>query len=462
MDDKQRVALVETRTLGDDDSPEQLVRYQFGNHLGSASLELDDTGSVISYEEYTPYGSTSFQAVDRNIKAAAKRYRYTGKERDEETGFSHSGARHYASWVGSWISCDPAALAGGISLYRYANNRPLMLTDWNGLWPSLADVNKNLERVNRAAGLLVGGPTLALVTGLIDSVGTKATEAVTGQAAPQEEGDAPKALSGAQRAESGVDAVIATTPLGPLNATSKAAGKAIGDTITGKARPLDALKRGDPTGMTALTFETAESVDKAEIAINSGDTGGAVGATVDVVLNFGDLVMTGVNLVEGARGAIKARGPGKSRGGNKSAGGGKSTAPKALPTTYTVLAEAPLPEQKAKGDRASHKAGAEAGLKAQVDAQRDVYKSPYRVNAIMDIIDVKEPTGAKGPKVTNIPLEAPEAIKDDSIGSTAWHHHPFKEGLMQLVYRAQHQASEFQHLFHPGRKGGFTRWLRFF
>ena len=62
MDDKQRIALVETRTEGNDGSPTQLVRYQFGNHLGSASLELDDAGQIISYEEYHPYGSTSYQA----------------------------------------------------------------------------------------------------------------------------------------------------------------------------------------------------------------------------------------------------------------------------------------------------------------------------------------------------------------------------------------------------------------
>ena len=62
MDDKQRIALVETRTQGNDGSPEQLIRYQFGNHLGSASLELDDAGQIISYEEYYPYGSTSYQA----------------------------------------------------------------------------------------------------------------------------------------------------------------------------------------------------------------------------------------------------------------------------------------------------------------------------------------------------------------------------------------------------------------
>ncbi|MFN8582676.1 MAG: hypothetical protein U0163_17080 [Gemmatimonadaceae bacterium] len=50
MDDKQRVALVETKTLSNptDDSASQLTRYQLGNHLGSASLELDGSASVIS------------------------------------------------------------------------------------------------------------------------------------------------------------------------------------------------------------------------------------------------------------------------------------------------------------------------------------------------------------------------------------------------------------------------------
>jgi RHS repeat-associated protein len=135
MDDKQRIALVETRTQGSDGSPPQLIRYQFGNHLGSASLELDDKASVISYEEYTPYGSTSYQAVDQGIKAAAKRYRYTGKERDEETGFSYHGARYYAPWLGRWVSCDPSGLSGGLNLYQYAGACPTYFVDPSGLNP---------------------------------------------------------------------------------------------------------------------------------------------------------------------------------------------------------------------------------------------------------------------------------------------------------------------------------------
>jgi RHS repeat-associated protein len=112
MDDKQRVALVETRTQGSDASPAQLIRYQLGNHVGSASLELDDRAQVISYEEYTPFGSSSYQAV-RSQTETPKRYRYTGRERDEESGLSYHRARYYAPWLGRWTSADPAAIAAG-------------------------------------------------------------------------------------------------------------------------------------------------------------------------------------------------------------------------------------------------------------------------------------------------------------------------------------------------------------
>src|SRR5450631_1187917 len=129
MDDKQRVALVETRTQGSDDSPAQLLRYQFSNHLGSASLELDDQAQVISYEEYCPYGNTSYQAGRSAVEVALKRYRYTGMERDEETGLNYHGARYYATWLGRWIAADPAGLRDGSDLYRYATSNPIGFTD---------------------------------------------------------------------------------------------------------------------------------------------------------------------------------------------------------------------------------------------------------------------------------------------------------------------------------------------
>ncbi|HZO90882.1 MAG TPA: SpvB/TcaC N-terminal domain-containing protein [Chthonomonadaceae bacterium] len=146
MDGKQRIALVETRTEGSDPAPQQLTRYQLGNHLGSVSLELDDQAQILSYEEYTPYGSTSYQAV-RSRTETPKRYRYTGKERDEESGFDYHGKRYYVPWLGRWASIDPAIVSaiGGQRFdqpYQYAENRPLVALDPDGgiIWFAVAAI----------------------------------------------------------------------------------------------------------------------------------------------------------------------------------------------------------------------------------------------------------------------------------------------------------------------------------
>jgi len=132
MDENQRVALVETRTrlVGADPAPRQLVRLQLGNHLGSAALELDDHAQVVSYEEYHPYGTTAYEAARSN--ETSKRYRFTGKERDEDSGLYYHGERYYAPWLGRWVSCDPAGMVDGINLFKYAKNNPAKYSDPTG------------------------------------------------------------------------------------------------------------------------------------------------------------------------------------------------------------------------------------------------------------------------------------------------------------------------------------------
>ncbi|HET9431637.1 MAG TPA: toxin TcdB middle/C-terminal domain-containing protein, partial [Chitinophagaceae bacterium] len=110
MDDSSRIALVETKTIENGtvvNNLQPLIRYQYGNHLGSSSLELNENAAIISYEEYHPFGTTSYQAKNASINASAKRYRYTGMERDEESGLEYHSARYYLSWLGRWLSADP-------------------------------------------------------------------------------------------------------------------------------------------------------------------------------------------------------------------------------------------------------------------------------------------------------------------------------------------------------------------
>ncbi len=59
-----------------------------------------------------------------------KRYRYTGKERDEGTGFYYHGARYYIPWLARWAAVDPLeAKYAPESTYCYGHNNPVKWTE---------------------------------------------------------------------------------------------------------------------------------------------------------------------------------------------------------------------------------------------------------------------------------------------------------------------------------------------
>jgi RHS repeat-associated protein len=158
MDDKQRIALVETQVTQNGNpisAPEPLQRYQFGNHLGSVSVELDQDCALISYEEYYLYGTTSFQANGSVVEVGFKRYRYIGKEQDEETGLGYFGARYYACWLGRWASCDPAAADIGRSSSRETiASSSMASTNSEGHKPPIINNHESLADPKRDAGII--------------------------------------------------------------------------------------------------------------------------------------------------------------------------------------------------------------------------------------------------------------------------------------------------------------------
>lgn len=133
MDDQRRIAVVDIPiTLPAGNNEQQLTRFQYDNHLGSSSIELDQQAKQISYEEYYPFGTTSFHTIDATREVAAKRYRYLGKERDEESGLNYHGVRYYAAWLCRWTSADPSGIEDGLNLYMYASANPIVLADPSG------------------------------------------------------------------------------------------------------------------------------------------------------------------------------------------------------------------------------------------------------------------------------------------------------------------------------------------
>jgi len=125
MDNQSRIALVRVGSRFPDDLT-PAVKYHLGDHLGSSNVVIDDAGQIVNREEYTPYGETSFGSF------AIKRYRFTGKERDEESGLAYHGARFYVPWLARWASCDPAGPVDGTNLYAYVQGDPMGAVDLSG------------------------------------------------------------------------------------------------------------------------------------------------------------------------------------------------------------------------------------------------------------------------------------------------------------------------------------------
>lgn len=135
MDDTRRVALIEKRvhpsaSAGDESSPR--IRYQLDNHLGSSLLEVDETAQPITYEEFLAYGGTAYAAATSEIEANRKRYRYSSKERDDETGLYYYGARYFAPWIGRWVSADPAGMVDGMNVFVFSRSSPVVFEDPDG------------------------------------------------------------------------------------------------------------------------------------------------------------------------------------------------------------------------------------------------------------------------------------------------------------------------------------------
>jgi RHS repeat-associated protein len=109
-----------------------LYRYTLSNHLGSSTVEVDEKADIISYEEYHPYGTTAYQSGRNASEVKLKRYRYTGMERDEESGLNHHGARYYAAWLARWTSTDPSSIRDGLNLYLMVAGNPIRFHDPTG------------------------------------------------------------------------------------------------------------------------------------------------------------------------------------------------------------------------------------------------------------------------------------------------------------------------------------------
>lgn len=110
--------------------------------LGSTRLTTDSAGSVIQCFDYLPFGeqlTANRSSITCYNGTAGVRQRFTGKERDSETGLDYFGARYFSGAQGRFTSPDKLNVTddrlmvpGALNKYTYAANNPLRFKDPDG------------------------------------------------------------------------------------------------------------------------------------------------------------------------------------------------------------------------------------------------------------------------------------------------------------------------------------------
>ena len=111
------------------------VYYYQADQLGSTRTGTNSAGILCYDADFTPYGSEMAHTT-----TCAQNYKFTGYERDSETGLDYAMNRYYNSRIGRFMSADPSGLVSAdatnpqsLHRYVYTLNNPLIYIDPTGL-----------------------------------------------------------------------------------------------------------------------------------------------------------------------------------------------------------------------------------------------------------------------------------------------------------------------------------------
>jgi len=117
------------------------VRYYHLDAIGSVRAVTNQSGAVVERHDYLPFGEecTIGPCASNPGAGAGQPRKFTGKERDSETGLDYFGARYYGSKIGRFTTVDPLYTWQENLLdpqrwnrYSYVRNNPLRYVDPDG------------------------------------------------------------------------------------------------------------------------------------------------------------------------------------------------------------------------------------------------------------------------------------------------------------------------------------------
>lgn len=104
--------------------------YYLKDHLGSIRAVANSSNNIISAQDYDMWG---FFMEGRSFDSYKSKFKFTGKERDNESNLDYFGARYYESRIARWESVDPLFEKHyDFTPYNYVLNNPLKFIDPDG------------------------------------------------------------------------------------------------------------------------------------------------------------------------------------------------------------------------------------------------------------------------------------------------------------------------------------------
>lgn len=115
--------------------PLEEIYYYHSDHLGTGTFLSDNAGNPYQFFLNLPFGETMIEQHSYSGDYT-NRYKFNGKELDEETGYYYYGARYYNPRFSIWLSVDPLAEKfPNWNPYNYVMQNPINLTDPTGMEP---------------------------------------------------------------------------------------------------------------------------------------------------------------------------------------------------------------------------------------------------------------------------------------------------------------------------------------
>jgi RHS repeat-associated protein len=123
-------------------TPPQTI-YMTADVLGSPRINTNQKGEVVARHDYLPFGDEIIGLGQRTAEQGYGvndnvRKKFTGYEKDEETGLDFAQARYYGNGLGRFTSVDPAFDSAKLIIpqswnrYVYVLNNPLNIIDPDG------------------------------------------------------------------------------------------------------------------------------------------------------------------------------------------------------------------------------------------------------------------------------------------------------------------------------------------